>query len=77
MCSGEAVREARGGCDRLQETYEEEKESLVTLDGLEQMHTGAVEMVATEKQALTEDRDQFSRDVDKIGEFSIIIWQHS
>ena len=72
VCSGEAVREAKGGCDRLKERYEEE-ESLFTLDDLEQMHTDAVETVATEKRALTKDRDQFSRDVDRIGEFSIIV----
>ena len=76
MCSGEAVREAKGDCDRLQERHKEE-ESLVTLDELEQMHKGAVEMVVTEKRSLTEDRDRFSRDVDRIGEFLIIFWQHS
>ena len=75
MCSGEAVREARGDCDRLKERVEEE-ESLVTLDELEQIHTDASEKVATDERTLTEDRDQFSSDVDRIGEFSIVMVTH-
>ena len=69
------MREAKKDCDRLKERAEEE-ESLVTLDELEQIHTDASEMVATEKRELTEDRDQFSSDVDRIGEFSIIMVTH-
>ena len=70
------MREARGDYTRLKERAVEE-ESLVTLDELEQIHTDASEMVATEKRALTEDRDWFSSDVDRIGEFSIIVVTHS
>ena len=75
MCSGEAVSEARGECDRLKDRAEEE-ELLVTLDELEQIHTDASEKVATDERTLTEDRDQFSSDVERIGEFSIIMVTH-
>ena len=69
------MREAKGDCDRLKERAEEE-ESLITLDKLVQIHTDVSEMVATEKQELTEDRDQFSSYVDRIGEFSIVMVTH-
>ena len=48
------MREAKSDCDKLKERAEEE-ESLATLDELEQTHTEANDMVASEKQALTED----------------------
>ena len=66
------MREAKGSCDELKERAERE-ESLVTLDELEQIHTDANEMVLREKQALTEDRDQFISDMDRIGEYSILM----
>ena len=75
MCPEEAVREAREDYDRLKERAEEE-ELLVTLDELEQIHTDASEKVATDERTLTEDRDQFSSDVDRIGEFSIVMVTH-
>jgi len=68
VCSEEAVREAKGDRDKLKERVEEE-ESLATLNELEQIHTEANEMVLSDKQALTEDRDRFSSDMDRIGEF--------
>ena len=71
VCSEEAVREAKGDGDKLKERAEEE-ESLATLDELEQIRTKANSMVSSEKQALTEDRDHFSSDMDRIGELSIV-----
>ena len=70
MHSEEAVREAKGDHDKLKERVEEE-ESLATLNELKQIHTKANEMVLSEKQALTEDRDQFSSKMDRIGESSL------
>ena len=70
------MREARGSCDELKERAERE-ESLVTLDELKQIHTDANKMVVREKQALTEDRDQFVSDMDRIGEYSILMVTYS
>ena len=67
MTAEEAVREAKGDCDRLKERVVE-KESPVTLEELEQIHAEADERVLSEKKALTEDRDQLSSHMDRIGE---------
>ena len=67
MRSVEAVREAKADSDKLKERAEEE-ESLVTQEELEQILTEANEMIASNEQALTEDRDQFSSEVERIGE---------
>ena len=75
MCPEEAVREAREDYDRLKERAEEE-ELLVTLDELEEIHTDASEKIAADELALTEDRDQFDSDVERIGEFSIVMVTH-
>ena len=64
------MREAKGDYDKLKERAKEE-ESLATLDDLEQTHTEANDMVVREKQALTEDRDQLSSDMNRIGELSV------
>ena len=53
----EAVREAKADCDKLKERAEEE-ESLVTLDELEQIHAEADEMVVSDRQELTANRDR-------------------
>ena len=45
---------------------------MVTLNELEQIHNDAKEMVVRENQALTEDRDQFVSDRDRISEYSIL-----
>ena len=66
----QAVREAKRDSDKLKER---EEESLVTQNQLRQIHTEANKMFSSDKQALTEDRDQFSRDVDRIGELSQFI----
>ena len=54
------MREAKGDGDMLKERGEEEG-SPVTLEELEQV-------VLSEKQALTEDRDQLRSLIDRIGE---------
>ena len=70
MCLEEAATEARRDCEKLKERAKDD-DSMATLDELEQTHTEANEMVASEKQALTEDRDQFSYDMKRIGELSV------
>ena len=64
------MREAEGDCDKVKER-EEEEESLVTLDELEQIHTEVNEMISSYKQKLTEDRDQSNSKVERIGEFTV------
>ena len=44
---------------------EDEVESLITLDELVQVRTEANEIVLSDRQKLTEDRDQFSSEQDK------------
>ena len=58
------MKEAKGDCDKLKKRVEEEG-SPVTLEELEQM-------ILSEKQALTEDRDQLSSLMDRIGEPPLI-----
>ena len=54
------MKEAKGDCNKLKERVEEEGLP-VTLEELEQM-------VLSEKQPLTEDRNQLSSLMDRIGE---------
>ena len=63
------MREAKRDCDNLNERMEEE-ESLATLEELEQIHSEANEMVIGDERTLTEERDQYSSDMDWIGKFS-------
>ena len=67
MTAEEAVREAKGDSDMLKERVVED-ESPLTMEKLEQIHAEADERVLSEKQALTEDRDQLSSRIDRIGE---------
>ena len=70
------MRESKEVCEKLKERANEE-ESLVTLNELEQIHTEVNDMVVSDKQALTEDRDQFSCEIDRIGEISVPTVAHS
>ena len=63
------MREAKRDCDKLSERLKEE-ESLATLKELEQMHIKANEMIIGNKETLIEEIDQYSSDVDWIGELS-------
>ena len=67
MTAEEAVREAKGDCDKLKERVVEGV-STGSLEELEKIHAEAEERVLSEKQALTEDRDQLSSRMDRIGE---------
>ena len=44
---------------------------------MKQIHTEVNEMVVSDKQALTEDRDRFSCEIDRIGEMSVPTVSHS
>ena len=66
MTAEEAVREAKGHGDMLRKRVVEDELPL-TLDELEQIHAEADERILSEKQALTEDRDQLSSHMDRIG----------
>ena len=70
------MRKAKKDGGKLKERAEEE-DPLATLYELKQIHAQAKEMVVSEKQALSEDRDLLFSEVDRIGELSTDTEAHS